>query len=148
MELNPGAPVSVTGAMAHYESLRRRHRSNAGLTRTEAINSAMTDLWVELLTPYRVFSESLTPDGVIRWHVVSDYSLKDSGIPTPLWMMRGNHRERDAVRLSVVLRNQFVLGVRQGRVGYPWTWPAENVVERRGWLIQHLNSSYPEPADI
>lgn len=145
MNPDPGALVTVTGAMAHYESRRTRYRADSSLTRIEAINRAMFDLWLELLAPYRVYSESNTQDGVIRWHVVLDYNDKNYGTVTPLWMMRGAHRERDAVRLSLILRNQFVLGASQGRTSFPWHWPDEGAAERRGWLIQYLNNSHPDP---
>ncbi|PTA68602.1 hypothetical protein [Deinococcus arcticus] len=133
--------------MAYYEERRKLRHRDARLTRAEAISFAMHDLWLQLLAPYRVFSDAETPDGVVRWKIALDYNDKQSDVITVLWELQGEHRERDAVRLSSILRNEFMRGVREGQHNFSFQWPDPAQVRERGVLLARLNERYPSGLD-
>lgn len=97
--------------MAHYERIRSKHRGDPSLTREHAIHNALYEFFARFTTPFRVVRVQLEGEQPI-YEIVMVYG---HNIDDGMWHLRGDHRERDAVRLSIVMRNLYYLGVRDSQ---------------------------------
>lgn len=74
----------------------------------QAIGQAQWMMFEHLTAPYRVVRLTSYGPEVHPHYVV--YLVRGHGLEEQAWYFRGDHRERDAVRMSVMLRNHLMFG--------------------------------------
>lgn len=127
-------PVDV--AMGQYETLRAQLRVEASGSqgRAGAIHQALMAMWEEYTAPYRVVRLEKYGQEVYPHYVV--YRVEGHGHEWEVWHLRGEHRERDAVRMSVMLRNEKLLAqqdaLEQGGLDWALRHCQENVLDLKG----------------
>lgn len=111
--------LPLDAAMQEYERIRAAYRRHGG-ERAGAINRAQMVMFERLTGPYRVvrFTEYL---GEQHPHYMV-FLMHGHGLEEQVWYFRGDHRERDAVRMSVMLRNQLLLTQREALEGGDIHW--------------------------
>ncbi|GGK95580.1 hypothetical protein [Deinococcus radiotolerans] len=97
--------LPVDAAMRAYEGYRAEVR-RAGNSRVQAIGQAQWMMFEHLTAPYRVVRLTSYGQEVHPHYVV--YLVRGHGLEEEAWYFRGDHRERDAVRMSVMLRNHLM----------------------------------------
>ena len=93
-------------AMTKYEVWRREARYASLQDRSGAIGHVQFRMFHEYTAPYRVLRLEAEQQGERPYYVV--LLVEGHGLEREVWHLRGDHRERDAIRLSVMLRNQWL----------------------------------------
>ncbi len=102
--------LPMDAAMRAYET-RRAEIRREGHGREGAIEGAQWMMFERLTAPYRVVRFTSYGQEVHPHYVV--YLVHGHGLEEEAWHFRGDHRERDAVRMSVMLRNHLMFGQSQ-----------------------------------
>lgn len=95
-------------AVAQYKALRTDFRKDdsSAQGRIRATERSLQTMWEQYTAPYRVVRHTEYGDEVHPHYVI--YRVEGHGLEQEVWHLRGEHRELDAVRLSVMLRNEMV----------------------------------------
>lgn len=101
-------PVDL--AMTKYEAWRREARQESPQARVGAIGDAQFRMFHEYTAPYRVLRLEAPQPGERPYYIV--LLVSGHGLEEEVWHLRGDHRERDAMRLSIVMRNQWLAAQR------------------------------------
>jgi hypothetical protein len=108
------ALLSIEAGMAYYDHLKQQ--ASASSPGSGGADSLQLMFSLEVTHPIRVVR-------VQQGHSKPDYVLllvHGHGLEEDLWFLRGEHRERDAIRLSMVMRNMYLNGALNGRDQLPW----------------------------
>ena len=120
METNVYLPEDV--AIREYQRLKLEaaRRSEDGDLQA-GVEPALFRMWELYTAPYRVVRFDLEKGDHRPRFVV--FLVEGHGLEYGVWELKGHHRELDAVRLSVLLRNQWLMAKEQaleaGKLG--WT---------------------------
>lgn len=98
--------LPLDAAMTQYEALRAQFRQGAPEPQW-GVNQALMAMWELYTAPYRVVR--LNRYGAEQHPHYVVYRVEGHGHEHEVWHLRGEHRERDAVRMSVTLRNEKLL---------------------------------------
>ncbi|PTA66910.1 hypothetical protein [Deinococcus arcticus] len=147
-------PIDV--AMTQYEALRTQFCRGAPGAEEHArgVDQALMAMWERYTLPYRVvrldrYGQELHPHYVV-------YRVEGHGLEHEVWHLRGEHRERDAVRMSVMLRNEKLLSqqeaLEQGELDWSLRQSRANVLALQGIQLTEdaltSGSSVPESAAL
>lgn len=101
--------LNIEHAMQHYEALRQaKPASHPG--HTAVADTLERALWAmaQVTWPFQVMLSEA--DRTPRRTAFRVYLVHGQGMEEEVWHLLGDHRERDAVRLSVVMRNLYYAG--------------------------------------
>lgn len=109
--VDPGVMLDGGLGMAHYETLRRaaRQKHPGPQGRNQALDEALWEM-AQMTWPIRVIrGPDQSPGFRPRYDL---FFVHGMGMEEDLWHFLGDHRERDAIRMSILLRNLYYAGNR------------------------------------
>jgi hypothetical protein len=144
-DLPPGEQTVVLtteAAMAYYEVIRRAEGlAQFGATNAPAYPGPPGDtLWrmSQLTWPFQVMrSEPESPRARPQYTV---YFVRGQGMEEDLWTLPGDRRERDAIRLSILLRNMYSAGNRDALTQGKMDWFLEIVLP----TVKQVNAAWKD----